>query len=273
MNAYLRMAMAALRCGLWTVGCGLFLYGCATVYNPATEKNELIFIDSAQEAQIGRGMAEQIIRKESKLLRDASKQLFANKIGQRIAAVSERRELVFHFVVLDDPDLNAFALPGGYVYIYSGLLNRLTEDELAAVLAHEVGHVAAKHSVKKMQSVLGYNLLMSLALAGFGPRHPEFAQEIANVSGTVYDLLLRGYGREDEILADKLAVKYLFKAGYDPDSMVRALEILMKESGPGGRMFEILSTHPKMQERIRRVREEITGLKNPLPEVDKTRRF
>lgn len=252
--------------------CGLFLCGCATVYNPATEKKELIFIDSAQEAQIGRGMAEEIVRRESKMLRDPTRQLFVNKIGQRIAAVSERRELVFHFAVLDDPDLNAFALPGGYVYIYSGLLNRLTEGETAAVLAHEVGHVAAKHSVKKMQSVLGYNLLMGLALAGFGPRNPELAQEIANASGTVYDLLLRGYGREDELLADKLAVRYLFKAGYDPDSMVRALEILMRESGPGGRMFEILSTHPRMQERIRRVREEIGLLRNPPPGADKNPR-
>jgi predicted Zn-dependent protease len=235
------------------------LTGCATVYNPATEKKELILIDSAQEVQIGRSMSENIIKREHKPLGDAAKQLFVNKVGQRVALVSDRTEVVYHFMVLDDPDFNAFALPGGYVYIYSGLLNKIDEPELASILAHEVGHVAAKHSVKRMQSALGYNLLISIALAGFGSKNPALAEGMANVSGTVYDLLSRGYSREDELFADKLAVRYLRRAGYDPYAVVRALELLNKEKGPGGRVFEVLSTHPRMQERIRKVKEEIEG--------------
>lgn len=248
------------RC-LLTMVCGLLLCGCATVTNPATGRQELILIDSAQEVQIGRGMAQEVIQKEHKLLRDASKQLLVNKIGQRIVRVCDRQDIVYHFGVLDSPDFNAFALPGGYVYIYSGLLNRLSEEETAAVLAHEVGHVAARHSVKKMQSVLGYNLLMGIALVGFGAKNEALAQDIAGVSDVVFDLASRGFSREDEFLADELAVRYLHRAGYEPQAVARALEVLLKESGPGGRVFEILSTHPRMTERIRKAREEAAALK------------
>lgn len=238
-----------------------FTIGCATVYNPATERKELIFIDSAQEVQIGRSMAENVIKREHKPYRDASVQLFANKVGQRIARASDRTDIVYHFMVLDDPDLNAFALPGGYVYIYKGLLDKIDEPGLAAIFAHEVAHVAAKHSVKNMQSALGYNLLVAIALAGFGSKDPAFAQDISGVSGTVYNLLSLGYSREDELFADKLAVKYLHRAGYEPLAIVRVLELLNKDKGPGGRVFEVLSTHPRMQERIRRVKEEIEGFR------------
>ena len=233
------------------------LTGCATAYNPATQKKELILIDSMQEVQIGRGISDNIIKNEIPPLNDAAIQLFVNKIGQRIAQSSDRRDIVYHFMVLDSRDLNAFALPGGYVYIYKGLLDRIDEQGLAAILAHEVGHVAAKHSVKKMQAALGYNFLMALALAGFGKNDPELAREISGATDVVYGLLSRGYSREDEFLADKLAVKYTLRAGYDPYGLVRTLELLNKEKGPSGRMFEILSGHPRMEERIRKIKEEI----------------
>ena len=235
----------------------MVLTGCATAYNPATQKKELIFIDSMQEVQIGRGISDNIIKNEIPPLNDAAKQLLVNKVGQRIAQVSDRRDIVYHFMVLDSRDLNAFALPGGYVYIYKGLLDRIDEQGLAAILAHEVGHVAARHSVKKMQSALGYNFLMALALAGFGKNDPQFAQEISGATDVVYGLLSRGYSRQDEFLADKLAVKYILRAGYDPHGLVRILELLNKEKGPSGRIFEILSGHPRMKERIRKVKEEI----------------
>jgi predicted Zn-dependent protease len=233
------------------------LTGCATVYNPATHKNEIILISSAEEVQIGRGMSENIIKKDYRPLNDAARQLFVNRVGQRVARVSDRKEIIYRFMVLDDPDFNAFALPGGYIYITSGLLDHIDESQLAAVWAHEVAHVAAKHSVKKMQSALGYNLLAGIALAGFGDKNPALAKEIAGLSGTVYNLLSLGYGRQDELFADKLAVDYLRRAGVDPYALVRVLEFLNKENGPGGRVFEILSTHPRMQERIRKVQEEI----------------
>lgn len=239
----------------------LIFSGCATVYNPATQKKELILIDSMQEVQLGRGMSEEIIKKEQPLLNDPAKQRFVNEVGLKIVRASDRRDIVYHFGVLDSPDLNAFALPGGYVYVYRGLLEKIDESELAAILAHEVGHVAAKHSIKRLQASLGYEILMGIALAGFGNRSPALAKDAAAVSDTVFNLLERGYSREDELFADKLAVKYTTLAGYDPMGVVRVLELLAKESGPGGRVFEILSTHPRMEERITKAKEEIEARK------------
>lgn len=233
------------------------LAGCATVYNPATGRQEVILIDSAQEVQIGRAMSEEIIKREQRPLEHPAKQLMVNRVGQRVVRSSDRTDIVYHFMVLDDPDLNAFALPGGYIYIYSGLLSRVDETMLAAILAHEIGHVAAKHSVKKMQSALGYNVLIGIVLAGLGAKDPAMVNQIAGLSGTVYDLLSRGYSREDELAADQLALVYLGRAGYDPFAMVRVLELLSQEKGPGGRVFEVLSTHPRMAERIRKAREAI----------------
>jgi predicted Zn-dependent protease len=235
----------------------MLLTGCATVTNPATQKKEYILINSLEEVQIGRSMSETIVKKEIPPLDDPAKQLAVNRIGNRIVQASDRKEIVYHFMILDSPDLNAFALPGGYVYIYNGLLGRVDEQALAAVLAHEVGHVAAKHSIKKLQAALGYDLLMGIALVGLGNKDPQLAEEVGRLSNTVYDLLSRGYSRQDELLADRLAVKYLSQAGFDPHAMVRVLEILQKEKGPGGRVFEILSTHPRMEERIKKVKEEI----------------
>lgn len=237
------------------------LSGCATVYNPATQRKESIFIDSAQEVQIGRSMSELLIKKEYRPLNDPAKQLFVNKVANKIVAACDRKDIMYHFMVLDSPDLNAFALPGGYVYIFSGLFNKLDEPELAAILAHEVGHVAAKHSVKKMQTALGYDLLIGLVLLGLGNKDPVLDQDIAAVSNTVFDLLSRGYGREDELMADKLSVRYLRRCGYNPKAMVEVLELLDKEKGPSGRVFEILSTHPRMEERIKKVKEEIEQTK------------
>ncbi|MGE5279460.1 MAG: M48 family metalloprotease [Deltaproteobacteria bacterium] len=250
---------------LWIAACLAFLAGCATVYNPATGRQEHIFIDDAQEVQIGRSMAENIVTKEDRLLPDAAVQRRVNIIGQRIARASDRTGLVYHFGVLENEDLNAFALPGGYVYMYSGLYDRIDEGETAAILAHEVAHVAAKHSVKKMQSALGYNMLLAVALAGLGGRDPAVAQNIAAATNVVYDLLSKGYGRQDELLADKLAVRYMAAAGYDPHGLVRVLELLNTQKGPGGRIFEVLSTHPRMEERIRLAEEEIARLKGMAP--------
>ncbi len=245
----------------------VMLAGCATVYNPATQREEWIFIDDAQEVQIGRSMAEGIIKKEDRMLPDPAAQRRVNLIGQRIARVSDRTELVYHFSVLDNEDLNAFALPGGYVYIYSGLLSRLDEAQTAGILAHEVAHIAAKHSVKRMQSALGTQMLLAVALAGLGSKDPALAENVAGVSNVVYDLLSRGYSRQDELFADKLAVKYMKAAGYDPNAFVRALELLNTEKGPSGRVFEVLSTHPRMQERIRQAQEEIVRPDGPLPQA------
>jgi len=236
-----------------------FLAGCATATPPAVHPPVRIplAINTKEEALLGRSMAENIIKAKIPLFNDPAKQLYVNRIGNRMAQASDRRDIVYHFRVLDSPDLNAFALPGGYVYITSGLLNKLDESELAALLAHELGHVSLKHSVKKMQSVLGDEFLMALVLCDFTQRDPAFAQQINSASKTVFDLLSCGYSQEEELSADHLALTYLKKAAYDPLGLARALEILKKETGPKGRVFEISSDRPRLEARIRKVKGDI----------------
>ncbi|MFH0877829.1 MAG: M48 family metalloprotease [Candidatus Omnitrophota bacterium] len=226
-----------------------------------------IAISSAEEVQIGRSMSDVVIKEEEKPLADPAKQRALNSIGNKIVGVSDRRDIVYHFMVLDNKDLNAFALPGGYIFVYRGLFDRLKESELAAVVAHEIAHAAAKHAVKRMQSALGYDVLLLLVSVGLGNKNPTLLSQISGVSNTVFGLLSRGYSREDELEADRLAVKYLMLAGVDPQGMVRALEFLLREKGPSGRVFEVLSTHPRMEERIKKVKEQIEKYKVNPPTV------
>ncbi len=237
-----------------------FLVGCATTTPPAVQKKKPIVMDNKEEVLLGRSMAENIIKAKIPLLNDPAKQLYVNRIGNRMAQVSDRRDIMVHFIVLDSPLLNAFALPGGYVYVTSGLLDKLDESELAALLAHELGHLSLKHPVKKMQSTLGDEFLMALALFDFTQKDPLFAQQINSASKTVFDLLSRGYSQEEEVSADRLALTYLERVGYDPLGLVRVLGILKKETGPKGRVFETLSDRSRLEARIRRVKEDIKDL-------------
>jgi predicted Zn-dependent protease len=200
---------------------------------------------------------DRLIQEKTPPVEDAALQRRINELGQRLVAVNDRKEVMFHFLVLESADLNAFALPGGYTYVYRGLIEKMKEDEVAAVLAHEIAHTSAKHAVKHLQAALGYNVLIAAALVGLGARDSALAQDIGQLSGALFDLLSKGYSREDELQADRLSVRDLKRAGIDPYAMVRALDVLTKESGPSGRVFEVLSTHPRMEERIRKVKEEI----------------
>jgi predicted Zn-dependent protease len=151
--------------------------------------------------------------------------------------------------------VNAFACPGGFVYIHKGLLDKLNQDELAFVLAHEVGHVTARHAVKRIQADLGFQMVISLALLGTGQ---EQAAALGNISGTVYNLVALGYSREDEMLADKLGIKYASRAAYDPNGGIGALEKLKQEGGSWHVPF--LSTHPDIDARIKKAKAEVAAL-------------
>lgn len=234
----------------------LLIAGCATTPEQTVcPPKEEIIIDSFQEVQIGRAMAEEVIKKECPPLRDSAKQLYVNKIGQRITHVCGRQEIMYHFMILDDPDLNAFALPGGYVFIYRGLLECLSEDELAAVLAHEAAHVVSRDAIRKMRSDLGYPVMAGLVMFALGERDPQLEQELPRIRGLVFEALSKGYARGEEFLADSLAVKYLKVSGYDPFALARVLELLEKEAGPGGRIFETLSSPSIMRQRVLKARE------------------
>ena len=177
------------------------------------------------------------------------------RIGQRLAQVSDRQDYQYHFFLVEKDELNAFTTPGGNIYMYSGLMDKLsTDDQIASVLAHEIGHCAARHTVKKFQAALGYNLVGGIVLGQIGG---EQARQITSMSSNmIMNIVFSAYSRRDEYEADHLGVKYLRLAGYDPRGSVETLEILDKESkGVGGPL--VLRSHPYLSDRIKAVKKEV----------------
>jgi predicted Zn-dependent protease len=230
----------------------IFLTGCTTIFNPATGKRETFFINTAAEIAIGKNVAREVLEKY-KVLEDEKTQEYVQAIGQKVASVSDRRDLEYSFTVLDCEELNAFALPGGGVYINKGLVGKLNEDEIACVLAHEVGHIAARHSVKRIQGQIGYQLLMAVTVYEVSKKDKKLAKNVAKGATAIFELVLLGYSRQDELLADKLAIKYAHKADYSPWGMVSSLKKLEEYSKEkkGWRPLVVLRSHPYLEDRIR----------------------
>ena len=227
-----------------------FLYGCASEYNLATKKQELIYYTTDKEINIGQAVVKQV-EKEYKLVEEPGVQKRVRDIGQKIVDVCDRKELIYYFKVLDEKELNAFSLPGGFIYINKGLIDKMTsDDELAGVLAHEVGHVVAKHAVKKLQAMMGY-MLARLAGATTGGGNMVQGMDIAFAS------ILVGYSREDELLADRLAIRYMQAAGYDPSKMVYFMQRIYKLDQKNLRPYSYFRTHPSTSDRVRVMREEL----------------
>ena len=228
------------------------LSGCVTVYNPATQRKESLLIDTEGEIAMGRDMDTEI-QKKLKILEDPQMQYRLDHIGGRVAGFSDRQDLVYRFKIVKDKELNAFATPGGFIYVNSGLMQSATDDELAGVLAHEIGHIAAKHSVKKIQAVLGYQIIASIALGASGQ------QSIGQAIDVVFNLVNLGYSRKDEFFADKLSVRYARRAGFNPYAMITFFGKLKKEAESQGPNFNLvfLSSHPPIEERIKNIENEI----------------
>ena len=207
--------------------CAFLISGCVTVYNPATERNETLFIDTASEVSLGQDMDKQLA-KQLKILNDPQMQYRLDSIGAKLAAYSDRQDLTYHFKIVKDKELNAFAIPGGFVYVNSGLMQTANDAELAGVLGHEIGHIAARHSAKKLQTAMGYQLIMNIVMGASGQGATGQAIDI------VFNLVNLGYSRQDEFLADKLSVKYTKRAGFNPYGMVTFFEKLKKEAEKNG---------------------------------------
>lgn len=211
---------------------------------------------TSQETSMGADFAEEI-ESQVDLLDNEEWMEYVNTIGQKIVSVCDRQDIDYNFTIVDDSStINAFALPGGYLYVYSGLiLSAENEAELAGVLAHEVGHVVGKHSMKKLTSLYGYQFLLTLAF-GSDPGLVELlAADILAGLGMV------NYGRNNELEADDYAIKYLYALGYDPNGFVSFLEKLaeLKSSNPSF-VEKLMSTHPEPSERIDRARLAIAQL-------------
>ena len=223
----------------------LIVAGCAL--NPVTGQRELALVSEAQEIAMGRQGNAAVIASIG-LVQDQGLQTWVRGIGEALAARTERPNLPWEFHVVNDGAVNALALPGGFIFVTRGLLTHMTtEAELASVLGHEVGHVAARHSVQQISREqvatlgLGLGSVLSPTIAKYG-----------QVAGAGLGLVFLKYGRDDETQSDKIGFGYALAAGYDTREMISVFQMLKLSAaqGGGGRLPEWQSTHPDPGNRI-----------------------
>lgn len=245
------------------------LTGCGSaIINPVTGQSERSVMSEANEIAEGQKAHDEVLR-EYGVVKNARLQAYVNNIGQRLAQSSHRNQLQWHFTVLDSPEINAFALPGGYVYVTRGLMAYMEDEaDLAGVIGHEIGHVTARHGAQRATrsqdaglgvfaaTVLGA-VLESQGLAGAG-------QAVSQVSQTVASGYIASYGREQELQADSLGAEYLSRSNYDPKNMINVITVLKNQerfamdqaraegrSAPDSNSW--LSSHPSNDQRLQNI--------------------
>ncbi len=227
---------------------GIMLQSCSV--NPVTGKKQLVFMSEEQEIAMGQQADPEIVAMFG-LYEDPTLQKFINEKGQEMAKISHRPNLKYEFKVVDSPILNAFAVPGGYVYFTRGIMAHFNnEAEFAGVLGHEIGHITARHSVVQQRNqILGQiGLIAGIVLV------PEIAQ-FAEPASAGLGLLMMRFGRDAERQSDELGVEYSAKIGYDARQMGKFFNTLERKSSEGGQgeIPEFLSTHPSPANRSRDV--------------------
>ena len=233
----------------------LFLTACATEYNLATNKEEALMYGTDKEVQIGESFARSIEKYyENKIVTDIDINERVEKILKKIVAVSDRSDLVYFIKVIDEDTMNAVSLPGRYIYVFKGLIDKIkSDDQLAGVIAHEVGHINAKHSLKRIQASYGA-MLIQVAAATTKARNVSGGLNFALTS------LFMENSQQDEFEADALGVKYMKAAGYNPQEMIKVLEKLRAEQEKAPiRAYTYWRTHPHLTERIAAVNTVISG--------------
>jgi len=252
----LRRTAAALALGLLMAAAA----GCQT--NAATGQKFFTTLSPAQEAAIGAEAAPGLTEQFGGKVASAPLQQYVTNIGLRLAKETESYfpTLEWEFTLLDSPVINAFALPGGKVFISRGLAEKLTsEAQMAGVLGHEVGHVSAQHTARRIGQATLFNVGIAAAGIAVGlsdsdsdvRKVGQFAVPALAVGG---NLVILKFGRDEEAQADYLGMRYMSKLGYDPKAQLEVMEILKAASGAGGGSPEWMSTHPLPQTRIDRIR-------------------
>ena len=232
----------------------LVTYFGSTTQNPITGETQRVALKPDEEIALGLKSAPEMAAQMGGLSRNPEARALVQRVGQKLVqeSVAAKSPYRFSFHVLADPKtINAFALPGGPVFITEGLLRLLrSEGELAAVLGHETGHVIARHSSEQLAKAQLTQGLIGAAAVGTGD------YTTAQIGQVVGSLINMRYGRDDELEADALGVRIMAEAGYDPRAMIGVMETLAKASS-GSRQPEFFSTHPHPENRQARIREEI----------------
>ena len=235
------------------IGIAVGISGCAV--NPVSGRHEVVLISVADEKKIGAENAKQV-KEQMGLIDDPALLAYVQAIGDRLAVHSPYQEVDYQFQIVDSPDPNAFALPGGYVYVNRGLLVLVnSEDELAGVIGHEIGHVAARHSVQRITRAAPVGVVTGLSAAVAGIFSPSLANAIAGTGNFLNSAVLAPYSREQENDADAIGQQLAAEASWDPDGIavfLKTLDRATSKQGEGGEHISFLSTHPSTPDRIRR---------------------
>jgi predicted Zn-dependent protease len=268
------LARSVTMCLLLSLG---WLAGCGTqVVNPVTGKTELSAMDEHAEIAEGKKGHEQVMA-EYGVVKDTRLQAYVNQIGQRLAAQSHRANLQWTFTVLDSPEINAFALPGGYVYVTRGILAYMeSEADMAGVIGHEIGHVTARHGAQRAtrQQNAGLGVLAASVLGAV--LESQGVSGAADLSGRVAQGVAAGYvakySREQELQADTLGAEYLARNRYNPNNMVDVIQVLKSqeayaadqaktEGRPVREGDDWLASHPSNEQRLQSIRQIAAGYK------------
>ena len=220
--------------------------------------SKLNIVPTSQELELGAQFSKQI-EEEVTLYEDPEVVGYIDSLGQHIVRHCKRADIPYRFKVVDADVVNAFALPGGYVYVYSGLIARAeNESELAGVIAHEIGHVVARHGAKLMTKKLGLSIVIQLVAGNDPDLWRKLAADFVGIGGSIGILK---YTRDHEYEADAYAVEETYAAGIDPSGMATFFEKLLEmETREPSKVEQWLSTHPLTRDRIAEVRKKIAAL-------------
>lgn len=247
----------------------VLLMGCST--NPATGQKQLNWLSADREKTLGAEAAPEFVKQYGGDIPSPAIQQYFSDLGHKLAAVSERPDLEWEFHAVDSSVINAFALPGGKVFITRGLMQELTnEAQLVGVLGHEIGHVTAQH--------IGQQMTRAMIITGLGVGVGVAGEQTDNdwmkvlgvgtsVGGGLYML---SYGRDQETQSDELGVRYMTKLGYNPIGQIQVMKVLKRASGGGGGGMEILSTHPLPDSRIKHLN---SFIKENYPDYDDPQKY
>lgn len=218
--------------------------------NPYTGRVQTINMTAEQEIAIGLQTAPEMAQQHGGLYPDERLQNFVDNVGRRLVQSSIARETPYNYdfhLLADDQTINAFALPGGQIFITYALFSRLNEAQLAGVLGHEIGHVIGRHSAERIAESNFWKTLSMGASVG---------ADMGNVVAGIGQNTLLSNGRGDELESDELGVVFMIQSGYDPEELITVMKILAEAAGPN-RVPEFQSTHPDPENRIQKIREAI----------------
>ena len=237
--------------GLAIVAFAFFKKCANTQENPYTGKEQTISMSTEKEIAIGLQSAPQMINQYGGMHPDQNQQRYIDAIGAKLVTSSLAKDTPYQYefhLLADNETINAFALPGGQIFITQALFSKLTsEDQLAGILGHEIGHVLGRHSAERIAETEFWQTISQGASVG-----ADAGELVAGIGQNV----LLGNGRDDELESDELGVKFMMDAGYDPYKMIEVMKILKAAAGPN-RLPEFKSTHPDPDNRIEKIKEAI----------------